>query len=41
MRPLPPHERQVTGWVPALAPEPEQTSQVTLVGSFSCAVVPA
>src|SRR5262245_37055729 len=39
--PWPPQVGQALGWVPALAPEPEQTSQVTDVGMRICAVLPA
>ncbi len=39
--PMPPQVRQVVGEVPALAPEPEQLSQVTLVGTRICAVLPS
>src|SRR5271170_4031910 len=35
--PAPPHIGQVFGLVPALAPEPEQASQVTEVGMRICA----
>ena len=41
MRPWPLQCWQVFGLVPALAPEPEQASQVTEVGSRTCAVLPA
>ena len=39
--PAPPQVGQVFGLVPALAPEPEQASQVTEVGMRTCAVLPA
>ena len=39
--PLPPQVGQVFGLVPALAPVPEQASQVTDVGMRTCAVLPA
>ena len=39
--PAPPQVGQVEGWVPALAPLPVQASQVTLVGTRICAVLPA
>ena len=39
--PMPPQVRQVVGEVPALAPEPEQLSQVTDVGTRICAVLPS
>ena len=32
-RPAPPQVEQMTGLVPALAPEPSQTSQVMVVGT--------
>ena len=36
------HEQTgIVGEVPALAPEPEQLSQVTLVGTLICAVLPS
>ena len=35
--PIPPQVRQVDGDVPALAPEPEQLSQATDVGTLTCA----
>src|ERR1700758_5768465 len=38
-RPWPPHIGQVFGLVPALAPEPEQASQVTEVGKRIWAVL--
>ncbi len=38
--PTPPQVRQVVGAVPVLAPAPEQLSQVTLVGTRICAVLP-
>ena len=41
MRPWPLQCWQVFGLVPALAPLPEQVSQVTEVGSRICAVLPA
>ena len=40
-RPGPPHMAQVTGWVPGLAPEPEQTVQEIDAGTRICAVLPA
>ena len=39
-RPAPPHMPQVFGLVPALAPMPEQDSQVTETGISICAVLP-
>src|SRR5512147_2146860 len=39
--PMPPQVRHETGDVPALAPEPEQASQVTEVGTLICAVLPS
>src|SRR5258707_6282830 len=39
-RPAPPHIEQVLGLVPALAPVPEQDSQVTETGISICAVLP-
>ena len=39
--PAPPQVVQVFGLVPALAPVPEQASQVTEVGMRTCAVLPA
>ena len=39
--PAPPQVAQGFGLVPALAPEPEQTSQVTEVGMRICAVLPS
>ena len=39
--PMPPQVEQVFGLVPALAPEPEQASQVTEVGIRTCAVLPS
>ena len=39
--PWPPQVGQVFGLVPALAPVPEQVSQVTEVGTRICAVLPA
>ena len=39
--PAPPQVGQAEGWVPVLAPLPVQTSQVTLVGTRICAVLPA
>ena len=38
--PWPPHIGQAFGLVPALAPVPEQASQVTDVGMRICAVLP-
>ena len=38
--PWPPQVAQVFGLVPVLAPVPEQASQVTEVGSRTCAVLP-
>ena len=38
--PAPPQVEQVVGWVPGLAPEPEQASQVIEVGTLICAVLP-
>src|SRR5579871_2341513 len=38
--PCPAHIGQVFGLVPALAPEPEQASQVTEVGMRTCAALP-
>src|SRR5271156_370356 len=40
IRPCPPHIEQVFGLVPALAPVPEQDSQVTETGISICAVLP-
>ena len=40
MLPWPLQVAQAFGLVPALAPVPEQTSQVTEVGSRTCAVLP-
>src|ERR1700744_6459935 len=39
-RPAPPHIEHVFGLVPALAPVPEQDSQVTETGISICAVLP-
>src|SRR5262249_54872588 len=39
-RPAPPQVAQVLGLVPALAPVPEQDSQVTETGISICAVLP-
>ncbi len=39
-RPWPPHVRQVTGFEPARAPEPEHASQVTEVGILIVAALP-
>ena len=39
--PAPAQVGQVDGLVPALAPVPVQVSQVTLVGTRICAVLPA
>ena len=39
--PAPPQVGQVFGFEPALAPAPEQASQVTDVGMRTCAVLPA
>ena len=39
-RPAPPQVEQVLGLVPALAPMPEQASQVTETGISICAVLP-
>ena len=38
--PAPPQVGQVEGCVPVLAPVPVQASQVTLVGTRICAVLP-
>ena len=38
--PAPPQVAQTFGLVPALAPEPEQVSQITEVGMRICAVLP-
>ena len=40
-RPWPPQVEQVVGLVPALAPVPEQGSQVTETGISICAVLPS
>jgi hypothetical protein len=39
-RPDPPQVEQLEGWVPGLAPDPVQTSQVIEVGTRICAVFP-
>ena len=40
-RPAPPQVGQVFGLVPGFEPEPEQMSQVTLVGTSTSTVLPA
>src|SRR5262245_39974627 len=39
--PAPEQVGQVEGWVPVLAPLPEQASHVTVVGTRICAILPA